>query len=153
MLLQDVPRPRVSMPHACSAAFAAGIDVLTLCIEERRVQSLQMVYARGIIPIDMDDVESENVLPPIVKRPSGRPKKIRMRSTQEELPSRITSCSGCKKRGHNIRTSPDKKDKLKGSLKIPQAAKRFGYWHREVGQQTGLSFVDAVQETLAPFWR
>ena len=105
-MFQDIGYP---CPHACSAAFAAGIDVLTLCVEERRVQSLQMVNARRIIPVDMDDVEPENVLPPIVKRPSERPKKIRMRRTQDELPSRITSCSGCKKRGHNIRTCPDKK--------------------------------------------
>ena len=104
MQFQDLGHPRV---HACSAALKADVDVLGLCIEERRVGSLQMVYARGIIPVDLDTVPVEDALPPIVQRLPGRPKTKRIRRAHEDRPSTIHFCSLCGERGHTRKTCPE----------------------------------------------
>ena len=87
MEFQDLGYPCI---HACAAAQTAGVDVLSLCIHERRVGALQRVYEQGVALVDMENVPTEVVLPPIVQRQPGRPKSRRIRRAQEERPSRIT---------------------------------------------------------------
>ena len=103
-MFEDLGIPCV---HACCAALASGVSIPALCIEERRVGTLQLVYSEGISMVDIENVPSEPILPPLVKRLPGRPRTKRIRRAEEDRPTRITSCSFCGKRGHNIRTCPE----------------------------------------------
>ena len=105
LLFQDFGYPCI---HACSAALKGGVDIQSLCIDERRVGSLQAVYQFGIIPIDLETVQSMALLPPLVQRQTGRPKVKRIRSQNEYRQKKIHFCSFCHKRGHNVKTCPEK---------------------------------------------
>ena len=103
-MFQDLGYPCV---HACSAAIMAGVDVPSLCIEARRVRALQAVYARGVVPADIEDVPSEPVLPPIPRRLPGRPHVSRFRPAHETRQKRENFCSKCHRSGHNRTTCPE----------------------------------------------
>ena len=102
MMFQDLGYPCV---HACIAALTAGVDIETLCIFERRIGALRMVYANGIVPVDIDSIEPEDLDPPTVQRQRGRPMIRRIRRQIEEQ-KRANFCSLCHERGHNKRTCP-----------------------------------------------
>ena len=101
---QDLRCPCV---HACSAALFSGVRIPSLCIPERRVGSLQMVYAEGIVLADMENVRSQVLAFPLVQRLPGRPRIKRARHQEEDRPRRVAFCSFCGRRGHNIRTCPE----------------------------------------------
>ena len=105
LLFQDLGYPCI---HACSAALKAGVDIATLCIDERRVGSLQAVYQFGIVPVDLETIQPMALLPPLVQRQTGRPKVKRIRSRIEDSQKRVYFCSFCHKRGHNVKTCPEK---------------------------------------------
>ena len=44
--------------YVCSAALKDGVDILSLCIDERRIGTLRMVYQYGIIPVDIETIPS-----------------------------------------------------------------------------------------------
>ena len=92
--------------HACSAALKANVDYRTLCIDERRVGSLQAVYRVGIIPVDIETIEPVALLPPLVVRQAGRPMVNRIRRKNEDLPGRIYTCGLCAGDGHTKKTCP-----------------------------------------------
>ena len=106
-MFQDLGYP---CAHACAAALETQIDIMTLCIDERRIGALRAVYEMGIIPVDVESVQSMVLLPPLVHRLPGRPKSKRIRSKAEDRYKRANFCSQCGKRGHNIRTCPDKEN-------------------------------------------
>ena len=93
--------------HACSAALLAGVDIASLCIDERRVGALQRVYETGIIPVDIDTIPSIPLEPPLVHRQAGRPKVNRIRRRDEDRPKRIYFCSLCGETGHTKKTCPE----------------------------------------------
>ena len=90
--------------HACSAALFSGVRIPSLCIPERRVGSLQMVYAEGIVLVDMESVRPQILASPLVQRLPGRPRIKRIRRAEEDRPRRVVFCSFCGRRGHNFRT-------------------------------------------------
>ena len=105
MKFQDYGYP---CKHACSAALQAGVDIPSLCIDERRVGALRRVYAFGIIPVDLLTIPSIPLEPPIVQRQAGRPKANRIRRWDEGRPKRINLCSLCGETGHNKKTCPQR---------------------------------------------
>ena len=54
--------------HACAAAFLAGVDITSLCIDERRVGTLRRVYEMRIIPVDIETILPIPLEPPLVQR-------------------------------------------------------------------------------------
>ncbi|XP_058202608.1 uncharacterized protein LOC131317045 [Rhododendron vialii] len=74
------------------------------------------VYQHMIQPIpgkhDWVKSNNEEVLPPFMKRPSGRPKKVRRKAAEEaedagaglSRTGRYMSCSKCLQKGHNLRS-------------------------------------------------
>ena len=103
-MFQDLGYP---CAHACAATLESQIDIMALCIDERRIGSLRAVYEMGIIPVDIESVQSMALLPPLVQRLPGRPKSKRIRSEVEDRYKRANFCSQCGKRGHNKRTCPE----------------------------------------------
>ncbi|XP_052723292.1 uncharacterized protein LOC128193572 [Vigna angularis] len=93
-------------------------------------------YAPIISPINGQQLwptsESPQLLPPIYKRPPGRPKKLRRREVDEyvshgKLSKTNTAirCSTCNAYGHNVRTckkSQKRKDKRGASTSTPGSA-------------------------------
>ena len=88
-------------PHACSDTLHAGVDIPSLCIVERMIGSLLMVYDTGIVPVDIDNVPFHVLEPPLVQRQAGRPKVNRIGPQHEVRPTRINHCSAYIERGHN----------------------------------------------------
>ena len=103
MKFQDLGYP---CKHACAAALLAGVDIPSLCIDERRVGALRRVYEFGIIPIDMETIPLIPIEPPLIKRQAGRPKVKRIRRRDEDRPKKIHYCSSCGETGHNKKTCP-----------------------------------------------
>ena len=101
-LFQDLGYP---CPHACSATLHVGVDIPSLCIDERMIGSLLMVYDTGIVPVDIDNVPSHVLEPPLVQRQAGRPMVNRIGPQHEDRPTRINHCSVCNERGHNKKTT------------------------------------------------
>ena len=93
--------------HACSAALFSDVRIPSLCIPERRVGALQMIYAEGIVLVDMENVRSQVLASPLVQRLPGRPRIKRVRRQEEDRPRRVAFCSFCGRGGHNITTGPD----------------------------------------------
>ena len=105
-LFQDMGYPCV---HGCSAALKGGVNIPSLCINERRVGTLRRVYEAGIIPIDLDTIRTMVLLPPLVQRQVGRPKVKRIRRQIEDRPKSIHFCSLCRQSGHNAKTCPERR--------------------------------------------
>ena len=93
--------------HACSAALKDGVDILSLCIDERHIGTLRMVYQFGIIPIDIETIPSLPLEAPLARQQPGRPKVKRIRRQNEDRPKRVFFCSLCGKPGHNKKTCPN----------------------------------------------
>ena len=105
MMFQDLGYP---CAHACSAALLAGVDIPSLCIDERRVGTLRTVYEFGIIPVDIENVHPIPLEPPLVRRQAGRPmvNRIRRRDEEPSPPKRLYTCKLCGKPGHTKKTCP-----------------------------------------------
>ena len=88
MMFQDLGYPCV---HACSAALLACVDVPSLCIDERRIGALRMVYEFGVIPVDIETIHPVPLEPPFVQRLPGRPKVKRIHRRNEDQPKGSTS--------------------------------------------------------------
>ena len=93
--------------HACAAALLAGVDITSLCIDERRVGALRRVYEMGIIPVDIETILPIPLEPPLVQRLPGRPKVKRIRRRDEDRRKRIYFCSLCGETGHTKNTCPE----------------------------------------------
>ena len=108
MKFQDYGYP---CAHACSAALLAGVDITSLCIDERRVGALRRVYEMGIIPIDIETIPSIPLEPPLVQRQAGRPKVNRIHPRVEDAPppppKRLYTCTLCREPGHTKKTCPE----------------------------------------------
>ena len=103
MKFQDLGFP---CKHACAAAILAGVDIPSLCIQERHVLTLRMVYEMGIIPVDIETIPSLPLEAPLVHRQAGRPKMKRIRRQNEDRPKKVYFCSVCHESGHTKRTCP-----------------------------------------------
>ena len=68
-----------------------------------KTDNLKQLYSLPIYPILIDELIPQNVLPPVVRRLPGRPKKLRIRNRNEDSNSHVT-CSLCQQLGHNKRT-------------------------------------------------
>jgi len=79
------------------------------CSPMYTVERLLHAYACPVIPVGNsvewivpDEVKNIVVLPPEMRRPAGRPKKLRIPSVGEEVHTR--TCSRCGQHGHNRKT-------------------------------------------------
>jgi len=73
------------------------------------LQQIDLATIEAVEAIDDDsEFDEDTVLPPNTRRPPGRPKKRRIRSSTENdenaAPQRINRCSRCKQTGHSKRT-------------------------------------------------
>ena len=92
--------------HAIAASKYAQISCYSICSEYYTVKSLLSSYAESIYPpgpqrdwVVPDDISMRVVLPPITRRPAGRPRKERIPSGGEGKRSR--RCGRCGDYGHN----------------------------------------------------
>jgi hypothetical protein len=69
------------------------------------VRSLQAVYSKEVISVDLETLEyNEGLEPPTVTRKAGRPRKIRLRSRGDVAQEDRYYCRQCGQQGHNSRT-------------------------------------------------
>ena len=80
-MFQDLGFPR---SHACAADLETQIDITTLCLDKRRIGALMDVYEMGIIPVNVELVQSMVLLPLLVHRLHGRPKSKRIPGEAED---------------------------------------------------------------------
>ncbi|XP_038880504.1 uncharacterized protein LOC120072166 [Benincasa hispida] len=93
--------------HACAVICGLNLDIYTFVLDYYFCSTLLSTYKGSVYPIgnhsDWRSIDvGVNVLPPIVKRPVGRPRKQRILSIGEK--KRSSKCSRCHRRGHNCRT-------------------------------------------------
>lgn len=70
-------------------------------------ESMNAIFQRSFIPVIIDNLNYDGItLPPTpsLKRKSGRPKKVRLRSRHKGTKKITIVCSHCKQPGHNVRT-------------------------------------------------
>ncbi|EDV18573.1 uncharacterized protein TRIADDRAFT_62922 [Trichoplax adhaerens] len=98
----------MAMPcvHAVGAINSAGFAIEDYVGSYYLASTLRNTYQGEVLMIssvDIAEAHAEVVLPPVVERRPGRPKKRRVRSSTEE-DKRTLSCSQCSGTGHNKRT-------------------------------------------------
>ena len=89
--------------HASAAIFYSKQNIYDFVANEYANETLRQLYSIAVDPVLVNNLIIQPILPPIVRRQSGRPKKVRIRSRNEGLDSNIT-CSLCQQSGHNKRT-------------------------------------------------
>ncbi|KAL6196415.1 hypothetical protein ACLB2K_032030 [Fragaria x ananassa] len=90
-------------PHALSAIQAARLNVYDFIDLYFSAEYFRMSYSFPIHPVsNVDSCTEESILPPITKRPAGRPKAKRIKSSGEKKPIR---CGRCLKLEHHNRQS------------------------------------------------
>ncbi|KAK6122066.1 hypothetical protein DH2020_044189 [Rehmannia glutinosa] len=95
--------------HSCVAPSKINLPKFGLASPYYTSEYLVQAYAEPIYPVGHEDywktpeeVSNTIILAPIMRRPSGRPRKLRIASQGEEVVAK--KCKRCKKTGHNRRT-------------------------------------------------
>lgn len=92
--------------HACASILSLGLSPYDFCDNYYSLEKYREAYILNINPIPsnliVEESLPEDVVPPDVQRPSGRPRSKRIPSQIEE--TRQIKCGRCKKFGHNRRT-------------------------------------------------
>lgn len=94
--------------HAVAAINLKGLNPYDFCEHWFSTETYRLTYndvVHATRDIGQWEKSSMQVLPPHVRRQSGRPKKIRIR-TKDRKRKRVT-CSNCKAKGHNRQTCPN----------------------------------------------
>ena len=89
--------------NASAANFCSKQNIYDFVADKYTNENLKKPYSIPLDPVLVTDLIPQPILPSTVRRQSGRPKKIRIRSRNEGLESNIT-CSLCQQLGHNKRT-------------------------------------------------
>jgi MULE transposase domain/SWIM zinc finger len=144
--------------YPCVHALAAlhnnnDYTILSLTHDIYKIETLQKLYADWIRPISINELTfSEGVKPPIRTKQPGRPKKLRIRSSNEN-DSSIT-CSRCGLLGHNC-TTCEQRGYLPGEFfaaqgTLPQSSQRprWDAAERLLPQSSQRPRSDAAQGTL-----
>nr|CAN83444.1 hypothetical protein VITISV_005823 [Vitis vinifera] len=86
-----------------------NISCYTLCSQYFTTKALLSSYSKCIYPtgneidwVILDHIRNKIMLPPKTRRPTGRPRKVRIPSGEES--NRISHCSRCGQYGHNRKT-------------------------------------------------
>ncbi|TXG63211.1 hypothetical protein EZV62_010205 [Acer yangbiense] len=92
--------------HAVAVLQRMGEDLYNYCSKYYTTETFRSTYTESINPlppVDKQpvDIESEQILPPPLRRASGPPKKRRIRSKGPKRPLRCSKCNGV---GHNRAT-------------------------------------------------
>ena len=91
--------------HACSAILYSKKKVEDYCIPLRTVEALRNLYEHYTLPINLEELEKDEMLPPVIPPRIGRPPKLRIRSRIEGINAGdMITCNQCGQRGHNRRT-------------------------------------------------
>ena len=95
--------------HAIAACRYRNMSCYTLCSQYYMKNLLICSYSKSIYPIGnnkdwviLEDIRCRVVLPPNSRRPTGRPRKERIRSSGETKSTRC--CGRCGDYGHNRKT-------------------------------------------------
>ena len=98
--------------HACACISTVRGNVVDYCSKWFTTESWKRCYSSSCHPIPDESMwpifENLELNPPFVKKQSGRPKKVRIRSSDE--PKKVTGqsatkrCKNCLMFGHNVRT-------------------------------------------------
>ena len=89
--------------HAAAAIFFYQKNIYDFVDFDYTVDNLKDLYSVAVDPIVAKDLIPQHLLPPLGRRPAGRPKILRFRSRTEGLDSNLR-CSLCHELGHNKRT-------------------------------------------------
>ena len=97
----------ISCAHALIVIRSLNLNPYAFVSQYYYTTVLSATYGGLVRPIgnhtDWSVVEvNDNILPPVFRRPAGRPRKRRIPSIGEV--SKSSKCSRCKRAGHNIRT-------------------------------------------------
>ncbi|KAL1198660.1 hypothetical protein V5N11_027563 [Cardamine amara subsp. amara] len=100
--------------HAMAAARVSGIPVHAMVDDLYKTKNWQNAYSNVVMPVPnaaetdaTNSNENYDMLPPVSKQPAGRPRKRRIPSAGENMPSKIRgkrTCSRCGGEGHNRAT-------------------------------------------------
>ncbi|KAK6122111.1 hypothetical protein DH2020_044147 [Rehmannia glutinosa] len=100
---------QMACAHALAATSKINVPKFGLACPYYTSEYLLQAYAEPIYPVGHEDywktpeeVSSTIILAPIMRRPSGRPRKLRIASQREEVVAKKSK--HCKKTGHNCRT-------------------------------------------------
>ena len=94
--------------HICAAVFSKHENPKDLIIPERSLGALKMMYNGHIVPVDLNDLEEDQLKAPTKTKKRGRRKEKRMVSQAEKRVKRTVKCSVCNEKGHNSRSCPRK---------------------------------------------
>ncbi|XP_056843168.1 uncharacterized protein LOC130495709 [Raphanus sativus] len=102
--------------HAITVAEYRNVSRISLCSPYYTSNYLVSAYVESVMPVDSaqpvpEIVANQPCLPPTVRQPPGRPKKIRMKSAlkvalSNKRPRKEHACSRCRQSGHNAKTCP-----------------------------------------------
>lgn len=92
--------------HAVAVARRLGLSAVQFIDPLLLIKTNHSAYeaALPIRPVSFNNVERSNLLPPVVRRKPGRPRKRRFRSRGEEEFKRQRICKRCKQPGHYEKT-------------------------------------------------
>ena len=90
--------------HMCAAIIFLKGRPQAFVVSERRLSSLQAVYAGTTIPVDLSNLHDDGMKPPTSTKRRGMPKVKRILSSAEKGPRQKVTCGLCGGKGHNVRT-------------------------------------------------
>jgi len=91
--------------HACSSILGTRKNPIDLMSPRYKTISLRAVYDGNILPICVQDLPTDDLLPPLLRKRRGRPAKSRMRRSSEK---KRYECGFCHRMGHNKRRCPER---------------------------------------------
>jgi MULE transposase domain/SWIM zinc finger len=96
--------------HATAAIRECGdLSIHDFVHQCYKLQSLRTLYERAIEPVLQNELQSNHVKPPVVKKQPGRPRKHRFRSRGERGPGK--RCSNCGIVGHHNKRTCERRQR------------------------------------------
>ena len=96
--------------HLCAASLFVDDHPQRFVIPQRQAETLKETYQGEMISVDTNLLFDNELKPPVIKRPRGRPKEKRFVSASEQTKKKTVTCSLCHVSGHNSRTCKMKKN-------------------------------------------
>ena len=96
--------------HMCAALISLNDENPGRFIQHKRLRAALIQTYFGVTrPVDIDELTSDGMKPPVGTKKRGMPKQKRIASAAEQKLKTVT-CSRCGTRGHNSRTCKHKKN-------------------------------------------
>ncbi|RYR32059.1 hypothetical protein Ahy_B01g057051 isoform A [Arachis hypogaea] len=135
--MQSMANKWVAMQTWCGSHYLHTEKVKIYCDAYYNKDKYIIAYSGLYSPLpDLDTLDDTDVLPPSLRRLSGRPRKSRIRKKDEDAPSNARKistirCSNCKDLGHNrkgcqrapVRAKKARRAKTKSQLQDKQIKK------------------------------